>query len=351
MVTPSFAPHVGGVERHVAAVHRSLGEMGLRGRIVVLRDPPPEAASGAEWIGFPYGLSRLRVLARPGSLLRLLLGLQREAGAALHFHDAATLHPFLPYLRGLGLLDRTYVTFHGWEGVYPPEAVVRRQRAACAAAAAGTMIVGDFITKWYGTAGNCVTYGGADVARFASGFPPAAELPLRAAYVGRLEPDTGLPVILDAVRALRNEAGVAVPLTVFGTGSLEQEVRRELGAAAVERAPADILDVYRSHPIIFASGYLTILEALCAGRIVFACYDNPLRHDYLAMHPAADALTVCGGTPSVLEGLRACRDNMPAVLERSRPGWAWAREHSWARLAGQYRELWSGAERGLSLHG
>lgn len=351
MVTASYPPRVGGVERHVAAVHRTLGAQGLSGRVIVLGERPAGAAVGVEWIGFTRGLSRLRVLARPDSLVRFLLSLRRSSAPALHFHDASTLHPFLPFLGLLGLLPRTFITFHGWEGKYPPEPAVVRQRRECEEAAAGTIIVGEFIRNWYGTAGDAVTYGGADLARCSSGAAPIAEMPLRAAFVGRLEPDTGLPLILEALRALRAEAGASVPLTVFGSGSMEPELRRQGGSVAVEEAPADIHEVYRSFPIIFASGYLTILEALCAGRIVFACHDNPIRRDYLALHPAARSLFLCDGTEAVAAGLRDCRENLAGVLERSGPGWAWAREQSWERLAGEYRELWRRAGTGEAAGG
>ena len=344
MIAQSFAPLTGGVERHVAGVHAALGRLGHSGRIVVVhKGPAPRGlAPDVEWIQFPAGLSRARILARPGSIVRLLRTLRAERGSVLHFHDAATLHPFLPLLRLFGLLRKTYITFHGWEGTFPPEPTVVRQRRECERAAAGTILVGEFIRRWYGAKGDVVTYGGTDVGNLASLPPLRPGEPLRAAYVGRLEPDTGLPVILDAFRRLRKMPGAPVHLSVFGSGSMEPMVRKEEGGSVtLEPAPADIASVYRSYPVILASGYLTILEALCAGRVVFACYDNLLRKDYLTLHPAASSCYMCGGAPALLDGLIDCRDEMPAVLARCEAGWAWARTQSWDRVAGDYRSLWS----------
>ncbi len=347
MITKSYAPLTGGVERHVGGVHQALGNLGLSGRIVVLhRSPAPEGlSSGVEWIRFPAGLSRARIFARPAAIVALLRTLGRDRTAVLHFHDAATLHPFLPLLRAAGLLRKTYITFHGWEGKFPPEPTVIRQRQECERAAVGTMLVGEFIRRWYGAKGDVVTYGAADVKTLAQ-FPAVASgEPLRAAYVGRLEPDAGLPIVLDAFRRLRGMPGAPIRLSVFGSGSLESLVRKEQrGNVTLEPALGDIREVYRSFPIIFASGYLTILEALCAGRVVFACYDNPLRKEYLTLHPAASSFYVCGSAAAVADGLIDCRDAFSDVLSRCGPGWTWAREQSWERLAGEYRSLWSAHE-------
>ena len=344
MIAPSYSPNTGGVERHVAGVHAALGRLGHVGRVIVLNASPAprDLPSGVEWIDFPRGRSRRRILAQPGSIVRLFTSLRSERGSVLHFHDASTIHPFLPLLRASGLLAKTFMTFHGWEGIYPPEPKVVQQRLECEQAVRASMLVGEFIRRWYGAKGDCVTYGGTDVAKFGA-FPsvdPAA--PLRAAFVGRLEPDTGLAVVLDAFRRLRGLPGAPVTLSVFGAGSLEGLVRKEPGdAVTLEAPPADIAQVYRSFPIIFASGYLTILEALAAGRIVFACYDNPLRKDYLTLHPAAASCVVCGDSAEVLGGLIDCREQMASVLARSAPGWQWARTQSWDRLAVEYRSLWS----------
>jgi glycosyltransferase involved in cell wall biosynthesis len=313
--------------------------------VIVLREEPAEGGpDDSTWIDFPRGLSRLRVLSSPGSLIHFLQSLRSVPGAVLHFHDAATLHPFLPYLELFGLLRRTFITFHGWEGTVPPEPVVVRQRRECAEAVAGSILVGDFIRTWYGTRGDLVTYGGAQTERFASGFPAAGELPLAAAYVGRFSADTGLGMIAQAAASPGT-----VPVTFFGSGKLEEDLRS--GGARVERAPKDILDVYRAFPVVIASGYLTILEALCAGRVVIACYDNALRRDYLMLHPAADAMLLCGSPEELAAALTRCREDLPALLERAAPGWGWAREQSWERLARAYQTLWDARPGEKGSHG
>jgi glycosyltransferase involved in cell wall biosynthesis len=344
MIAASYPPRTGGVERHVAAIHRELGAQGRPGVVIVLREEPEAGGGEATWVDFPRGLSRLRVLTSPGSLIRFLRSLRSVPGAVLHFHDAATLHPFLPYLELFGLLGRTFITFHGWEGVVPPEPVVVRQRRECAAAAAGSILVGDFIRTWYGTTGDVVTYGGADVGRFADGFAPAAGLPLGAAFVGRFDADTGVAMVAEAARS----AG-SIPVTFYGSGKLEQELRS--AGARVEPAPKEILDVYRSSPVVIASGYLTILEALCARRVVIACYDNPLRRDYLALHPAAGSMLLCGSAGELSAALERCRLELPALLDRAAPAWAWAREQSWQRLAATYQALWDSPPRREGSHG
>ena len=62
-------------------------------------------------------------------------------------------------------------------------------------------------------------------------FPMPGE-PFRLAFIGRIMPYKGLPLLLDAVRLLR-EQGAAITLGVFGEGALEG-VRAELSSLAVE---------------------------------------------------------------------------------------------------------------------
>jgi glycosyltransferase involved in cell wall biosynthesis len=346
MVTPSYPPWVGGVERHVSEVHSALRRLGLNGHIVVFRRRPDSGAASEDetWInsdrlwGWVPKSSRLKVALR---LARILLD---HPGAVLHFHDYHTIHPMLPLLRLLGRLPRSYVTFHGWEGNYPPDPKVVKARQQCARLCRANMAIGDFIPKWYHTRADVISYGGVDVGLYGGITERCDQLPLRVAYVGRLERDNGVMELVEAVRLHCKSSGRALELRLFGRGSLESELARlaptDSFLPTVSPPVADLRDVLRAFPIIFASGYLTMIEALCARRIVFAYYDNPLREDYLRLHPAAGSIFICGSAHEVTNALAKCEQSVRWACEFSEPGWRWARKQSWDKLALQYTALW-----------
>jgi glycosyltransferase involved in cell wall biosynthesis len=346
MVTPSYAPRVGGVEKHVAEVHRALAERKLSGRVVVFQELPDSAVAqpDVEWMPERRLLGWIPRTVRVARFLQIRRMLAASPTAVLHFHDYVTLLPFLPLLRLSGRLDRTFVTFHGWEGQCPPDPNVVRARRRCANAVAGNIAIGDFIPKWYGTPADVVSYGGVSATRYALEFPDAAALPFRIAYLGRLEPDTGVLQLVDGLQTAIERTGKPIELALFGNGSLADTLaaRRNPRLQLTVHAPVrDTSAILADYPIIAASGYLSILEALCARRIVFAFYDNPLREDYLRLHPQSASMFFCGGAEDFSRHLQTCRADLPAIARASEPAWAWAREQTWDRVADAYARLWN----------
>jgi hypothetical protein len=102
----------------------------------------------------------------------------------------------------------------------------------------------------------------------------------------------------------------------------------------------EVAAILKNHPLVFASGYLTILEALCARRIVFAYFNNPLREEYLRLHPAAKSLFICGSAQDVRAGLQQLQDSPAEVYARAQQSWRWAQTQTWERLAQTYLQLW-----------
>jgi len=208
---------------------------------------------------------------------------------------------------------------------------------------AGTVAVGDFVPKWYGTPVDMITYGGVDVENYSQMPMQDTKLPLRIAYLGRFEVDTGVFELVRAVQAYLATHKATVELHLFGHGSLMKQLSNlQQSELPIFISPpvVDITGILKTFPIIFASGYLTILEALCARRIVFAYYNNPLREDYLRLHPAADSLFVCGSVEDVVTGLSKCIQDTNNAFVRSEHGWDWAQKQSWENLAQKYVSLW-----------
>jgi glycosyltransferase involved in cell wall biosynthesis len=110
-----------------------------------------------------------------------------------------------------------------------------------------------------------------DLTRFAEDRPPY-DGPVRIGYVGRLEPEKGVPDLLAALRLL-DERGVAYALTVAGKGSLDVPSR---GQVANEDLPAlyNQLDVVvvpsRLVPEFAEPWSLAVNEAMGCGACVVA---------------------------------------------------------------------------------
>ena len=350
MITPSYPPSMGGVERHVSEIHCALKKIDLNGRIVVMKYPPADVVNDADIIWLPYRrfLGRVPKTASLCTAFKLARVLWKMNPKVIHFHDVMT-YPMSMVLRLFGLLKKTYFTFHGWEGVFPPLPEVIRRRRKIAEMVMGSIAIGDFIKKWYGTVSNSVSYGGVDVNRF--------DLPegdrndddiLKMAYFGRFEPDTGVMEMVEAVKECSRIPGFDIRLDLYGKGSLKNRllfcIDKSSAAITIHSPLNNISAVLSKYNIVVASGYLTIVEALCARRIVIAHYNNDLREDYLRLHPAASTFFICDGIDDFKTAISICREDHENVVAKAKAGWDWARQQSWEAVACQYTQLWRSSQ-------
>src|SRR5690606_37291946 len=109
-------------------------------------------------------------------------------------------------------------TFHGYEG-YPLDPATIKRRQWIAGQVSAVVQAGHFIEKWYGTKPDIVTYGGVDAPDINTRITPDTD----AVFVGRLEPDTGIKMYLEALLALKQQ-GRMVSFRVCGDGSLRTQL-------------------------------------------------------------------------------------------------------------------------------
>ena len=76
----------------------------------------------------------------------------------IHIHDVFFWFlPFrLPYWS-----KKIFMTFHGWEGIYPIPWKNKLQHKIAEKLSRGNICVGGYLTKWYGTKPDFITYGAA----------------------------------------------------------------------------------------------------------------------------------------------------------------------------------------------
>ena len=348
MVAPSYLPRIGGVERHIYFVHNCLKTRGIVGSVLVLNeDSRIENSRDGDVMRLSLGpLGRhVRKLERFVRMIQVGRYMLRYRNCIFHFHDYRGLYPVLPLLYFLGSRGpKTFITFHGWEGVFPVRRNTMIRRQQCAKVVDGIISVGKFISKWYNTPPGEICYGGVDVKRYSSATIDYRKLPMRIAYLGRLEKDTGVLDLLEAVQRV-SDTGLKIELHIFGTGSLESKLRNSTAACpqysvVFHSAVDDTFSIVNEFPVICASGYLTILEALCARRLVLAFYNNPLREDYLRLHPAEASMFICGSADDFDAALDQIRSQPDLVSQRAELGWKWAQAQSWESVADLYVQLW-----------
>ncbi|MBF0123844.1 MAG: glycosyltransferase family 4 protein [Magnetococcales bacterium] len=349
MITPSFTPSVGGVERHVDSVHRALQAFGLHGNILVLGSPPKEGSSFlTHYIAKPRGRwpkirrAFLKFFGEDHYAKEVVALLDPKGQSILHFHDYHTLYPFIDVLQRNNMLNRVFLTFHGWEGCYPPKRKVILQRQTCNATARGTIAVGDFIPAWYGTPVDVVMYGGISP----EAFPKSLSLKLlekNLCYLGQFRDDTGLPLLLSAMERLSTKKDSAIRLHAYGFGPMAELMARHK-LVTIHPPVTDVSPVILGYPIIVVSGYLSILEALYCRRVVIAMYHNAGRESYLRTHPMAASLFICGNADEFTSAVEQCLFDLDRVAARFEPAWAWAQNQTWGQVAETYLALWNKSE-------
>ena len=207
----------------------------------------------------------------------------------------------------------------------------------------GSLCAGAFIPKWYHFRCARITHGGVDTP---SERPPLGE---GALFIGRLEPDTGLMSTVEALRLLKAQHGLELPLQVCGDGS--QRAAAAAGAASAGLAVtfhgqvADVSPYLQQARFAFVSGFLGMLEAMALGRAVLAVYDNPLKEDYLRLFPGAQHVAIAGSPEELAGQLAALLADPEGLAGRLEQAYRFAQTQTWARVADLYRSLYASAGR------
>lgn len=247
----------------------------------------------------------------------------------IHAHDVFWW--YLP-LRLVKFRQSAYTTFHGYEGSGFPTNGAKIHRKLVEFLSKKTICVGEFMTKWYKAKPDKVIYGAASI----KATPPPGNNSI--AYIGGLAEDVGILVYLQALAKMAWK----IPIHIYGDGDLRSEAER---FAKKYELPVvfhgwvkDIDEVYSKHSVIFTSRYLGILEAMQAGRLVVAVYNNEIKKDYLECHPAAEYMIIAGGAKELCKKLSKL--DMNTSREMMRKAYVWSRKQTWNILANEYLDLW-----------
>ena len=250
---------------------------------------------------------------------------------------------------------RLFVTFHGWEGRWPPSWSAVWQKKLAAWLSNGTMGVGNFYQKWYGVKPDRVVWGVLDpkIAKYAKlgenrerGPYKGPTLPRQGrtfAFFGRLEKVNGIEIMLDAMRYIKVRPWRTSRSDLFrcifvGDGNYREEAEKVGKVTGMLEEPWRYLaDV----DIVIASSYLAILEASGMRKRIIAVANNPLKRDYLEGHPMRKWFEVAGSSDELI-GLITDKNykdykDYKEDREKSRN---WALRQTVGKLTDEYLKLW-----------
>ncbi|MFH2118684.1 MAG: hypothetical protein ABII10_03035, partial [Candidatus Paceibacterota bacterium] len=92
--------------------------------------------------------------------------------------------------------------------------------------------------------------------------------------------------------------------------------------------------------IVFAGGYLSILEAFAYRCVVVAAEKNPLKKDYYLRSPFANWITVVNSPADLKRWLTAWEKNPRLVRRSIEQAHAWVKNQTWQSVTDQYIKLY-----------
>jgi len=327
-----FYPHVGGVETHALETGKILVKDGHT--VIVVTEnhswPAIERVEGIKVYRMPIGKDNWFKKFRSWSWLWKNRKLIKEADV-IHCHDV--FFWYLPF-RFLFPTKPVYTTFHGHEMKFPPAKKAILVRKMSEKLSWGNICVGKYLQKWYGTKPTLVT-DGAIVARKES-HVKKIQGKIKIVFLGRLEPDTGIPTYLQMLSILKSKHR-DFSLEACGDGNLREDVEQY---GRVHGFVNNVSHFITQADFVFASSQLSIMEALLGKRIVFAAYDNELKKDLLSLAHFGKWIIMSDDPSYLADQFTVVMKNPSAYNTQIEDAHQWVKTQTWRGLADLYIQLW-----------
>lgn len=323
--TRNYYPNIGGVERHVEKVSLKLIKKGYIVTVLTtkfnskLRNE--EIYKGVNILRFTQPAVAIYGLLYTWVWLIRNIGLIRTSDI-VHIHDV-----YIWYWPLKLLLPKKsiYMTFHGWEGKYPIPFKNIVQKRLASYLSSGSISIGKYISYYYGIKKDIISYGATNSLKY------IGDTKTELLYVGRLDEDTGLNEFLNMFEYLKNEG-----IEFCGDG----EMREECEKYGKVRGFVDPKPYYEKAKYCFASGYLTIMEAMANKCVVFVVYDNLLKKDYYEMTPFSKYIVIGKSSEDLLKKYKYYENNPKEAQKMIDKGYNWVKHQSWDKMTNNYLKLW-----------
>ena len=322
-----FYPHVGGVEKQVLQLSRQLIKKNHQVTVVTLKYEPgltnQETIDQIKIIRIPYLKIKYFGLLSIWLWLFKNINLLKQANI-IHAHSVLIWYwPF----RLLLPKKPVYVTFHGWEGIYPIPKKNILIRKIDALIARKNIVIHDYVIKHYGIKADKIMYTAVDLPKQL----PSKKDYQRLVYVGRLDPDTGLPKIL---QALSNLKGFTIDFC--GNGPLAGECKKY---GTVHGFVDPNLFLAKAF-ICLSPGVTSILEAFTYKCLIITTYNNPLKKDYLLMTPFASSIIVKDKSSALAQAIKYYSKHPSAAQTKINQAYSWVKTQNWEATVKLYLKLW-----------
>lgn len=336
-ITKDYLPRLGGVEIHVSKLTAELIKDNHQINIITIADnginDGEDNSGNPKVFRLSPGTFPKRISHYTGLIKRIKILFNADV---IHFHDFSIMYYFLPFVYLLKIFKKkVYITFHGWEGVFPPPEYIIKRRAKCESLADGNICIGDFIQKWYGTKADVISYGGAEKKDI------SGNTETNVVFAGRLNNDTGINQYLEAWKVIQ-EKYPDRHLVICGDGPLSQKISKDINNDVLKNVTLagmvkDTGVFIKDAVIVFTSGYLSILDSFAYRKSVIAVYDNELKKDYLNMIPGSKEMLWAAGSKEEIINLfdKAIQDN-----NKSEKAYKYSLENNWGKVKNDYYRLW-----------
>jgi len=338
MFSRFYFPHIGGVEKHVKKVSEVLLKKGFDVTIFTEKFdenlPEEENLDGIK-------IYRIKTFKSPKFLNKFVIWFRLlkffdliKQADIIHCHDI-----FFWYLPFKFLFPKkpVYITFHGWEGIFPIPKRFILARKIWEKLALGNICVGDYLEKWYGTKPDFISYGGISFSSPPWRSPLAtSEVSSPLVFVGRLDKDVGFLTYLKALSIIK-KSNSKIKIEFYGGGTLEAEVT-DLGK--VYGFVSDVTAKISKARFVFASSYLSILEALSLKKLVFYVWENPLKRDYLMLSPLKNFIVSSSGPEELAKKVLYYLNHLKEEKKLVERVYGWVGGQTWEKVANLYLKLW-----------
>jgi glycosyltransferase involved in cell wall biosynthesis len=346
-MTSRYWPAIGGVEKYMHRLCQAFLQMG-HAPVIVTGAHQDGLADHEEYEGvpvfrYPATRSPMRCWWHLTRLRPLFL-----SADVIHISDVWTLEYFYRMLAWTLPRKPLFLTRHGMSYRCPVPETEKTRAIRSLSLVDGVVHDGCFIETWVGVKADCVPNQGL--------YPEADDLPEipepppdRATFVGRIEPDSGIGIYVDAIGILRRKHGLNIRLDAYGDGSMMSQLRskieREQLPVTMHGWRRDAQERVTDGCFAFIDGRMAMQEAMARRRLVVAAYVDPLKRDYVNGEPFSPYLVSGGDAETIADHVAHFARHDTERHELTRRAFEHARTLSWQKTACQYMELWEKAPR------